>query len=69
MQVQFDADVESESNLRLINMIGEIVISRTLQLQSGTQLIELDAGTIPSGTYLLELESNQQVYRTTLVKF
>jgi hypothetical protein len=69
VQVQFDADVESESNLRLINMIGEIVISRTLQLQSGTQLIELDAGTIPSGTYLLELESNQQVYRTTLVKF
>lgn len=59
-------DQAGNYELRIRNAIGQLVLQKTIQSPAS---IELDLREEPAGTYFLELQGDQQLHRSKLMKY
>jgi hypothetical protein len=69
LQLQLELSSDESSELVITNVLGAVVYTRRMELQQGPQLIEVETGAWPSGTYLLQLRTGNSVSRSSVVKF
>ena len=55
LQVQLDMAKEGNVNLRLFSLTGQVVEDRVIPANAGMQRFELDMGSQPAGSYILQL--------------
>lgn len=67
-QVQFDAASAEMYQLQVLTLEGQAVIQERISAQTGTNLHDLDLGELPSGLYLIRLQSQQGIQTTKLIK-
>lgn len=67
-QLQLKTKAAGTYQLQLINLSGQELMGKKIQLQSGLNLETLDLAEIPSGTYLLRLWNSTGAASTKLIK-
>jgi hypothetical protein len=61
LAVRFNVEKPSVTTLVLRDFTGRVILNQNLgRTFTGEHTIELDVNNIPSGTYLMELQSNEQ---------
>jgi hypothetical protein len=59
--VQFNSEIAGRAELTLFNQIGGEVFSRIIETNQGMNRYTLDVNTLPSGLYLLKIQSGGMV--------
>ena len=69
LQLQINNDgFAGKGQLLIKNISGEVLITRALHLQNGSQLQRVEAATLPAGFYLVEL-LNTKMEKVAVGKF
>lgn len=67
--LEFDLINGGDTELRIYNQAGELVISNDYQaLSEGTQRLTIDASALPSGSYVCHIKANGQTISKTFIK-
>lgn len=67
--VAFKYQALDSVSLRILSMSGQVVKAINAgTLSTGIHNLSLDAGNLPSGTYLLQIQLNNETYHTKIVK-
>ena len=68
--IRFTQEASNTVLLNIYDLNGKLVKENRLKLDSGTHMIQWDAGQFPSGIYLIKLQSgvNTQIQKAILVK-
>jgi hypothetical protein len=67
MYVSFTADKAREVNLRMTNVLGNTVIRHEMKSVEGYNQAMLDVDQLPEGTYILFIESEDELYSRKFV--
>ena len=62
-QIIFDSNVSSESNTRVHNTLGHIVIQKRVKTTIGENKVNLELGVLPSGYYTYTIEQNKLIHK------
>ena len=65
--VQFNSDVQSQYNLRLLDVTGRVVFNEAGESVAGMNMKEIKLSEIQSGVYFIHMESAGQSEITHLV--
>ena len=64
LNLDYVLDIDSQVNINVYDMLGRKVIEKSLQQEEGSQKISLNASNLQNGTYILQINTeNQQIIR------
>lgn len=66
--VAFDAAKGGRATLRIFNAQGKTVRTKTIRLQTGKNLFELETASLVSGLYFVQIENEQGVFTHKMMK-
>ena len=55
LRIQMESQQQVEGQLKIVDMLGKLVMTRRITLQEGTSFSTIDIGTIPKGKYFLKV--------------
>jgi hypothetical protein len=64
----FESTMPNTAHIELVNILGQVVLSETRQVYTGSNTIELDISGLEPGNYVLGFRDQQQHERISIVR-
>lgn len=68
LNIEIAAENDEQINIQVYNLAAQILISEIQQMQAGLNAFNINMSGLPSGVYLLEIESNGLLLREKIIK-